>query len=164
MLTIQGEPMARKLLVVLMLSIPVLIFGQTVEDFRAVVDFTTTLGDLDRAAENGDPLPNRFVIIEGAVASRKVVNAETENYLGELELVSGEWLGVERVVRYQCVLRLVGPEFASAIPARRSRRANPNEIPLNTRILAVAKAEGVRKLENGAAVPILRVYYIRKIQ
>ena len=156
--------MVKKLTVVLLLSIPVVIFGQTIDDFNSVVDFASTLSELDQAAMGGGTLPSRFVIIEGAVAARQVINGEADQYLGELELITGEWVGVEKVVRYECILQLVGPEFASAIPARRSRTANPAEISLNTRVLAVAKAVSIRQLDDGTTIPVLRAYFIRKIQ
>jgi hypothetical protein len=143
-----------------------MIFGQTIEDFNDVIDFSVTLGDLDKIAMNGDPdaLPSNFVIIEGAVASRIVINSNAAEFVGELQIVGGEWKGVEEVVKYECVVVLAGPEFASAIPARRSRRANPNEIGLNTRILVVAKAIGLYEREDSSIVPVLQAYYIRKIQ
>lgn len=156
--------MVKRLLAVLLLGIPVLIFGQTIDDFNATVDFASTLSQLDQIAASGQELPSRFVIIDGAVAARQVINGDAEQYLGELELIAGDWEGVANVVRYECILQLVGPEFASAIPARRSRRANPAEIALNTRLLAVAKVVGVRELENGTTIPVLRAYYIRRIQ
>ena len=79
-------------------------------------------------------------------------------------LVGGEWIGVEKVVRFECVLQLIGPEFAKAIPARRSRNPNPAEITLNSRILVVAKALGLRAREDGTFVPVLQAVAIRKIQ
>ena len=64
---------------------------------------------------------------------------------------------------YQCILQLKGPGFANAIPARRSRNTNPDEIELNSHILVVASVEGVRELANGRKVPVLRAYFIRLI-
>ena len=158
--------MAIRILAFLFLCIPALIFGQSIEDFNDVIDFNITLGDLDKIAMSGNPdaLPSTFLIIDGAVASRIVINSNAAEFVGELQIVGGEWKGVEEVVRYECILVLVGPEFASAIPARRSRRANPKEIGLNTRILAVAKAIGLHEREDGSIVPVLQAYYIRKIQ
>jgi hypothetical protein len=158
--------MVKRLLAVLLLSAPLLVYGQTAEDFSNTVDFALTLGDLNRVAASGDSgaLPDRLVIVEAAVASREVVNGDAEAYLGELMLVSGEWIGVSEVVRYQCVLQLTGPEFAAAIPARRSRKANPAEIALNTRILTVASVVDVRQLADGTYIPVLLAHYIRRIQ
>lgn len=158
--------MVRKIVVFVFLCIPCFIFGQTFEDFNSVIDFETTMRELDTIAATGNPdaLPAKFVVIDGVVASRVVANSNPEEFVGELHLVGGEWLGVEEVVRYECILIIAGPEFASAIPARRSRRANPDEIELNTRILAVAKALGLYEREDGVVVPVLQAYQIRKIQ
>ncbi|MAG13500.1 MAG: hypothetical protein CMN78_02770 [Spirochaetales bacterium] len=148
------------------ICLPFIIFGQNPDDFNSVVDFESTLGSLMQAVVDNNPfaLPDKFIIVDGAVASRVVVNGDADQYLGELELVAGEWIGVESVVRYQCILQLIGPEFAAAIPARRSRRANPNEIKLNSRILVVAKATGIRENADGEFIPVLRAYYIRSIR
>ena len=158
--------MVKRILAVLFMSMPAIIIGQSLADFNGTVDFTTTLKELSEAAANGDPyaLPSRFVIINGAVASRFVINADADQYLGEIVLVGGEWIGVEKVVRYECILQLVGVEFAAAIPARRSRRPNPAEIQLNSRILVVAKAMGLRELEDGTYIAVLQALSIRKIQ
>ena len=158
--------MVRKLLAVLFLNIPVLIFGQTLDDFNTTVDFSITLSELDQVALSGDPdaLPSRFVIVDGAVASREVINSGADEFLGEIGLVGGEWMGVEKVVRFECVLQLIGPEFANAIPARRSRNPNPAEITLNSRILVVARALGLRAKDDGTFIPVLHAVAIRKIQ
>ncbi|MBT3276059.1 MAG: hypothetical protein HN368_23125 [Spirochaetales bacterium] len=157
--------MLKKLLLVFFLSIPFIIFGQTFEDFNSTADFTITMSELQQIAAGGDPdaLPARFVIIDGAVESRVLVNSNTAEYLAELVLVGGEWIGVETVVRFQSILQLIGPEFSKAVPARRSRTPNPAEIVLNSRILVVAKATGLRQLADGTYIPVLRVYSVRKI-
>jgi len=158
--------MMRKILVFVFMCIPCFIFGQTPEEFSGIVDFEITMRELSALAETGNPdaLPARFVVIDGVVASRVVVNSNPADFVGELHLVGGEWIGVEEVVQYECVLIITGPEFASAIPSGRSRRANPDEIPLNTRVLAVAKALGLYEREDGMIVPVLQAFQIRKIQ
>ena len=158
--------MVRKILLLLFLCIPSFIFGQSAEDLNSVIDFNTTLRELDQIASNGNPdaLPSQFVIIDGVVASREVVNPNTAEFVGELHLVSGEWIGVEKVVRYECILVLNGPDFASAIPVRRSRRPNPDEIAMNSRILTIAKAIGLFQREDGSYIPVLQAYQIRQIQ
>ena len=158
--------MVRKIAVCIFLCIPCFIFGQSLEEFNSIIDFETTMRELDSIAETGNPdaLPAKFVVVDGVVASRVVANPDPQEFVGELHLVGGEWIGVEEVVRYECIIIIAGPEFASAIPARRSRRANPNEIALNTRILAVAKALGLYEREDGSVVPVLQAFHIRKIQ
>lgn len=158
--------MVKKLLTaVLFVSIPLFIFGQSIEDFNRVVDFGTTIRELSIAAAAGDTeaLPDRLVIIDGSVASRLVIDGHAASYVGQIELVGGEWIGVEDVVTYRCYLLLKGPQFSHAIPARRSRTKHPDEIDLNSRILVVGKLLGIFDLEDGTTVPVLDVFHIRKI-
>ena len=152
--------------VVLFLSITAAIFGQSLEDFNDAVDFDATINTLQQTAARGDvaSLPKKFVIVEGVVASRLVVNGNTANYIGEIDLITGEWLGVEKVVRYECILRLVGPQFAKTIPARQSRNPDPMEITLNSRILVVARATDIRRLPDGSLIPVLDVVFVRHVQ
>jgi hypothetical protein len=158
--------MPKKLLaVVLLASIPLYMFGQSVEDFNRVVDFDISIRELALAAaeENMEALPDKLVIIDGTVASRLLIDGNPETYVGQLELVGGEWIGVEDVVTYRCYLLLEGPRFANAIPARRSRTKNPAEIEMNTRIMVVGEFLGLFDLPNGTTVPVLNAVYIRKI-
>lgn len=153
------------LVIALLLLFPALLVAQTLDDFDRIVDFGIALKELHVAASAGTitTTPDSFFIIDGAVASRRVVQSDRESFLGELELVNGEWVGVEEVLLYRCIVQLVGPEFFEAIPARRSRRANPAEIALNTRLLIVGKLTELRILENGQAIPVLQAYYIRTL-
>ena len=158
--------MPKKLLAaVLLASIPLYIFGQSVEDFNRVVDFDISIRELALAAavEDREALPDRLVIIDGTVASRLVINSNAEEYIGQLELVGGEWIGVEDVVTYRCYLLLQGPRFANAIPARRSRTKHPEEIEANTRVLIVGEYLGLFDLPDGTIVPVLNAVYLRKI-
>lgn len=145
--------------------LPLLIFGQTIEDFNDVVDFDINIGSLARAAaaEDREALPDRLVIIDGAVASRLVIDGNPDTYMGQIELVGGEWLGVEEVVTYRCFLLLEGPKFANAIPARRTRTKNPEEIEVNSRIMVVAEYMGLFDMNDGTTVAVLRAHHIRSI-
>ncbi len=158
--------MAKRLCILaLFLNISFFIFGQTIEEFNSLVNFSVTLKELNAASSAGsiDALTDKFLIVSGAVATRKVVDPKKETYLGEIELINGEWVGVEQAIRYRCVLLLKGPEFAAAIPARRSRQANPAEILLNSRIMVLGKVIDLREYDDGSVVPVLQVFYIRFI-
>jgi hypothetical protein len=145
---------------------PFSIFGQTSDDFNAIVDFNTTLKDLHEAAVKGDDstLPYRLVIIDGTVAGLEVLVADEAEYLGQVILVSGEWQGVESVVKYQCVVLLEGERFVNAIPARRSRTPHPDEIQLNSRILVVARILGIVEWDSNSNITVLSAEHIRQIK
>ena len=144
---------------------PFMAVSQTIQEFNEIVDFETTLKELYNAATAGQitAIPGSFYIIEGAVASRAVVRTSQEDFLGELELIGGEWDGVETAYMFRCVIQLEGPEFYAAIPQRRSRTANPAEITLNSRILIVGKLIGLRDYAGGAPIPVLRAFHIRRL-
>jgi hypothetical protein len=152
--------------VILISLLPLLIFGQNIEDFNNIVDFDFSIREISAAAAAGDVenLPERLVIIDGSVASRLVIDGNAETYVAQIELVGGEWLGVEEVVTYRCYLLLQGPRFANSVPARRTRTQHPDEIVLNSRILVVARLLGLFDLENGTTVPVLDALLIRKMQ
>jgi len=140
------------------------VFGQSIQDFEEIVDFDFSIRELSRAAEgSGGDFPDRLVIIDGTVSARYVLDANRDTYVGQLELVGGEWLGVEEVVTYRCILLLQGTQFANAIPARRSRTKHPDEIDLNSRLLVVGTFLRLFDMEDGTTVPILDAFHIRKI-
>ena len=149
----------------LFLMVPFLTVAQSIEDFDSIVDFRITLKELSSAAESGQitEIPGWFYIVDGAVASRAIVQGDRDNFIGELEVVSGEWVGVEAALMYSCIVQLVGSEFYAAIPARRSRRANPAEIALNSRVLIVGKLTGLRDIGNGKILPVLRAFHVRTL-
>ena len=131
----------------------------------------TNLLDLDASlnAVNSDPVlqqrllqDQRMVIFTGTVASRRVINGDEKDFVGELELIDGEWQGTESVAMYKSYLRLVGSDYVGAIPERRSREKNPKEIELNTRFLVIGEIVDLRREDDGV-FPVLRVHYLREI-
>ena len=140
-------------------------FGQLLEQFDRTVDFSVTMRELTDAVDSGNlaSLVDRVLIIDGTVASRDVYDSSPDTYLGLLELIGGEWMGVEDVVMYRCYVFLQGPQFVNAIPARRSRTKHPDEIDLNTRVLIAAELVDIQEIAPGEVVPILLAYYVRKI-
>ncbi len=149
-----------------LLFIPFFIFGQTLEDFNNIVDFNATIASLSNAAEKGnvEALPEKIVIIDGTVAERYVIQSGTDNFVGQLNIVGGKWIGVEEVVMYQCILLLQGEKFSNAIPARRTRNPHPDEIQVNSRIMVVGKVLALHQMQDGETVPVLDAYYIRKVE
>ena len=131
----------------------------------------TRLVNLDASlkAVNTDPalldslIENQsLVLFSGTVASRTVVNGDEASFLGELELIDGEWHGTEAVSMYKSILLLEGPGYFHAIPQRRSRTRDPREIETNTRFLVIGQVVEGRNTEEGL-FPVLRVFYLREL-
>lgn len=132
------------------------------EGFDAVVEFGYTLKDL-ADPELSISLGDRFVVLNGAVASRQAFSGDPETYSAELELVSGEWIGMETVLIHRCILLLEGPSFFGTVPFGRTRVRGPNEVELNSDILVIARFEGYREWTDGSTVPVARALYLRPL-
>ena len=158
----------RSFFVVLLLLLSGLSFlsAQSKEDFAAIVDFGIDLETLSNLAGTeggffeGNP---QMVILTGSVASRIVLRPGPDDYLGELELVDGRWLGLEAVKTFRCFVQFSGPEYATYIPARRSRRPPPEEIPLNASILVIGKPWEIRNTNNGPEA-VIQGFFVRILE
>jgi len=101
--------------------------GAFCQEFDRIVDFEKTLKELSiEAAERpvGKVPPGKYLILEGLVSERWVIDPEPQTFIGEIELVGGEWIGVEAVEMWNCIVQFTGPEFASRIPAGRTKDWN----------------------------------------
>lgn len=137
---------------------------QSFQELSVLLDLEATLKAVNNDAELLDNLisDGRMVLFTGTVASRVLISGEDEEFLGELELIDGEWYGTEAVAMYKAYLRLEGPAFAGTIPARRSREKSPNEIETNTNFIVIGELIEGREEESGV-YPVVRVRYLRRI-
>lgn len=116
------------------------------EAFDAVVDFETTLADIPEIAatlERGEPIDERVVLLEGTVSGTVTLVPDPEQFEAILFLLTGEWDGVEEMETYECYIRVVGPEFAERLPARRPREPAPGTILINSRVLVAGVIAGL---------------------
>ena len=140
--------------------------GAFSQEFDRIVDFQKTLKDISLEAALSPPgrvAEGKFIILEGSVASRWVVDPSPESYLGEIELVDGEWDGVESVKTYSCIVQFSGSKFVSAIPAGRSKAAASGEIAINSRVLIAGKVIGVKEVET-TRIPVVSAVQFRTIR
>ena len=104
----------------------------------------------------------RLVLFTGTIASRRVINGNEADFIGELELIDGEWHGTRSVSMYKSYLRLEGPRYFGTIPERRSRLPDPREIDTNTRYLVIGEVVEQRREDEGV-FPVVRVLFLRRI-
>lgn len=138
--------MNKALVFVLSLLVVGSALGLDKDDFDSVVDFSFTMADIPSIAEalyRGDPIDERFVIIEGTVSGTVTLVSEPEEFQAILFLLTGEWDGVEEVETYDCYVRVIGPEFARRVPPRRPRSPEPNTILVNSTILVAGAVAGL---------------------
>ncbi len=156
----------KKIIVILILLTAVItLSAETNTRQTEIINFDVTLKTLSALISEGkaDTIdPQQLLILEGTVSAREVLNPDKENFSGILELSTGEWEGVENVAIYRCYVQLDGSEFAAMIPVRRSRKPNPLEISLNSRVLILGKYIGYSQDENGNKYPVIQGIKVRK--
>jgi hypothetical protein len=142
------------------------VFGADKASFDDVVDFESSLESIATQARRAPDqlLENTKVfVIDGVVAAVNVVDPNPESFRAELDLVTGEWIGLERIVMYKAAAIVEGAEFAPRIPTRRSREEPPGgTIERNQRVIVVGTIAGIADdPETGRPIPVLDVFYVR---
>lgn len=116
------------------------------EEFDAIVDFETTLADIPAIADSldrGAPVDDRVILLEGTISGTVTLVPDPEQFEAILFLLTGEWKGVEEVASYECYVRVIGPEFAERIPARRPRDPAEDTILVNSQVLVAGVVAGL---------------------
>ncbi len=151
---------------VLLLVGPALIVGAAPRtELDRVIDFSVTLKSLASAVQNGDPLPQgKTVLISGTVSDVNVVSKDAADYRVRLELITGEWIGLDDVKAYTCYVDFAGADYARLIPARPPRDATPGLVVLNSRVIVVGRVVGVTSTALGGRQALLDGAFIRPIE
>jgi hypothetical protein len=151
---------------VLMLWVPAA-FSIDTGDFDAVADFSVTvktLSQLDEATATAYGLMDRFLLLDGTVTNILVLDANEESYLVQIELVSGEWIGLDEVRSYSCWVLFAGSRFAGVFPARVPRNPPPGVITANDQILIVAAPLQTVEIAEGETAWVLEGIYARPLR
>lgn len=137
-------------------------FANPAPGFDNYVDFEISMKELNSHVKRGDldSIKNKYLILDGSFASYNVIDNKENSYSVEIELINGEWKGVSDVFIYRCIVIFSGKEYAAQFPARRKSTPDPNEIPINSGLIIVAKLKETRNFD-GAVVPVLDGYYLR---
>lgn len=129
------------------------------------VDFSITLKDLAAAAAGERQLPQgRLFILDGTVTSLSFLDKEEASFRVRAELMSGEWIGLEDVKSYTCVVTFSGSEWFPIFPARPPRNPPPGTVLANSRVIVVARPLGVIAEPGGPKVVSLEGLALRLLQ
>ncbi|MFP4363608.1 MAG: hypothetical protein ACLFR1_07035 [Spirochaetia bacterium] len=153
------------LVVLLLCSALFHIYAADIDELQEIMDFTLTLGDLDEIVQNQEYNQlsmDKFYLIQGSIGSIIVAERDPENFLAEIEIVNGEWVGLDEIRMYRCFVQLAGPDFAERFPIRRSQE-NENSIQLNQEVFVLVKVIGVAPLEDGGEALVLQGHYVRTL-
>ncbi len=155
--------MNRGAVLLLLVALPVGLAAQA-NAFDRVADFGITIKTLTRIGPreaSAYQLDQRYLILNGTVAGLTFVSAERDTFAVEVELVSGEWIGLEEVRSYRCLVRFEGPEFYATFPRRAPRNPAGPIVTMDDRVLVVARAVSVEQTESGEYLWVLRGVHVR---
>jgi hypothetical protein len=136
-------------------------------DFNEVVDFSVTvktLSQLDEASATAYGLMDRYLLLDGTVTNILILDANEESYLVQIELVSGEWIGLDEVRSYSCWVLFSGPRFADVFPARVPRNPPPGVVEANQTVLIVAVPLQTVEIAEGETAWVLEGIYARPLK
>jgi len=147
----------------LVLAAPVAI-GAPQGDFDRVVAFDITLKSLASDAASGAPLPNRVIILDGTVSDVNVVDKNAASFKVRIQMIAGEWIGLEDVKSYTCYVDFSGSQYASVFPARPPAAAKPGVVTLNSRVLVVGRPVSIVAAPDGSPTVLVEGLHVRSLE
>jgi hypothetical protein len=134
-------------------------------DFDRVVDFSVTLKNLAAVADGREQLPaGKVLLLSGTVSDVNILNKDEATFKVRIELITGEWIGLDDVKSYACYIDFSGPEFFKVFPARQARTAAPGTISLNSRVVVIGSAVDVTGTPLGEKRVLVQGMHIRMIE
>jgi len=134
-------------------------------DLDRVIDFSVTLKSLATAADQGSALPEgRTVLLSGTVSDVAILSKDDSGFKVRIELITGEWIGLDDVKAYTCYVEFTGSEYARLFPARPPREANRELVTLNSRVVVLGRVVGLTTSPQGARRVLVDGAYIRAIE
>ena len=137
-------------------------WAQSLDDLDAILDFSVTIKTLSEAVERGEyDMEARFVALNGTLNSVFDADAETSTVI--VEMVTGEWIGLEEVRSYHCLVRLMDPELFPLFPLNPPRVPEPEVFIKGSRLLVIAFPVAVVELGDGRLMWLLDGVYVRRL-
>jgi len=130
-------------------------------DFDKIVEFSTSLKNLEQSAflENG-----KFLLLNGTVANLQFLDKKRDSFKIMVEMVAGEWIGLDQVRSYRCLVLFAGKEFFNVFPSRKPKNPSSKMIFLNDRILVLAKASPSMEEMREQGIWLLEGLHVRHLQ
>jgi hypothetical protein len=117
--------------------------AQTRAAFDKIVDFSVTLKTVSAAAAGDASLPaDRLLLLEGSINEIVVLDDRPDTYRVRIELMAGEWIGLDAVRGYRCWVTFTGPAYREAFPVEIPDEPSDDWLPLHARALVLARARG----------------------
>lgn len=158
--------MKRNLLITVFIffCLPLLVSETTA--FESIVNPHISLVELSRmspAELDALILADQYLIIEGTISSIIEIERSDANLILDLQLVSGRWIGLEKVEDYKCIVNINGKEWEPRFPRRRPRTLTDEIIIQNNQVLVIGKVSSY-VMDGSLLKAVVDASYLRKIQ
>jgi hypothetical protein len=157
----------RMICLLVILLLPGSLFAYDQSDFDRIVDFSFTLKQLNQLPASEIPAflaAGKLLVLNGTVATVRFIDSGEENFQVELELVTGEWEGLEDVRSYRCTVLFRGSRFFPVFPKRAPKNPAQEFVSANDRILVTARGIGKISTEGGEEIWLLEGLHVRRIR
>ena len=130
-------------------------------DFDQIVEFSTSLINLEQSdfLESG-----KLLLLNGTISNLQFLDKEKDSFEIMVEMVAGEWIGLDEVKSYHCFVLFTGEEFFTLFPSRKPKNPSSEMIFVNDRILLLAKASAATEEMREQGIWLLEGLHIRQLQ
>lgn len=135
-------------------------------DLDRIIDLNLSLKEISNSTPDQLDViiaSEKYVIIKGTVSSITEIERSEDNFILDIHIIDGEWIGLENVEVYKCIVNISGLEWENRFPKRVPREINEEHILLNNSVIVIGKVSDY-VLEKGFLLTVINGQYIRKIQ
>lgn len=118
----------------------------------------STPDKLDKIIES-----EKYIILEGIISSIREIERSENNFIIDLHLLNGEWIGLDKIDVYKCIINVDGKEWENRFPKRAPRESTEELILLNNQVMVIGKVTDY-VMDNSILTAVVDAEYIRKIQ
>ena len=133
-------------------------------DLAGVIDFSISTADLVELVQAGRYElidPERYLILQGQVASTLLLDPNEATYQALVELVDSKWEGLTSISVYRLYVLLEGPEFSNRVVDPLPRDPGDEIILANSELLVIGAFIGVADAPDGSLMPVVQAVAVR---
>jgi len=130
-------------------------------DFDKIVEFSTSLKNLEQSAFLED---GKLLLLNGTIANLQFLDKKRDSFKIMVEMVAGEWIGLDEVRSYHCFVLFAGEEFFNVFPSRKPKKPSAEMIFLNDRILLLAQSSAATEEMREQGIWLLEGLHVRHLQ
>lgn len=141
------------------------LFSET-NDLNSFINLDLSLKELSRSEpEFLDSLifSEKYIIVEGTISSITEIERSEQNLILDIHIINGEWIGMEKVEVYKCIINVTGLIWEKRFPKRKPREITEQLVQVNDQIMVIGKVHDY-VLKNSSVTAVVNAEYIRKTQ